>query len=135
MSPKPQSGFSLIELLLVLAMVGILSAIAIPRFLGARDLARQVAEGEAQTRIIAMQLESLKAESGVYPAAGTYVYASGTPAAAPLASYTPPTNSPLQWTLVINVDRQTYTVTVRDTRKNKNIAAFDQTGNSAAFTP
>lgn len=135
MRPAKQSGFSLIELLLVLAMVGILSAIAIPRFLGARDLARQVAEGEAQFRIIAMQLESTRAESGLYPAAGAYSWAAGSPPAAPLPGYTPPTGTPLQWDLVINADRQTYTVTVRDTRKGKNISAFDQTGNSITFTP
>ncbi len=132
---RSQSGFSLIELLLVVAMVGILSAIAIPRYLGSRDLARQVAEGEAQSRIIAMQLESTKAESGLYPAAGTYTWVSGTPASAPLTSFTVPANTPLQWTLVVNADRLTYSITVRDTRKGKNILAFDQTGSGIAFTP
>ena len=128
-------GFTLVELLLVVAMMGVLSAIAIPRFLGARDHARMVAEGEAQSRIIAMQLESSKAESGLYPAAGTYTWASGTPASAPLTSFTAPANTPLQWTLVVNADRLTYSITVRDNRKSKNILAYDQTGSSIAFTP
>ncbi len=47
---KRQSGFSLIELMLALAIIGIMSAIAIPSLLGQRENSRQKAtEATAQS--------------------------------------------------------------------------------------
>ena len=69
---KKQSGFTLIELLLVLAIIGIISAIAIPSFLGQRRRARTIGDAISNAKVLQMALESLKSDTGLYGAAGTY---------------------------------------------------------------
>ena len=64
-------GFSLVELLLVLAIIGIISAIAIPSFLGQRRRARVIGDAISNAKSLQMALESRKAEVGVYAPAGT----------------------------------------------------------------
>ena len=65
-------GFSLVELLLVLAVIGILSGIAIPSFLGQRRRARVIGDAQSNVRILAMALEGRKADSGIYGTGGPY---------------------------------------------------------------
>ena len=81
-------GFSLIELLAVLAIIGIISATAIPVFMGQRARARSIGDAQSNCQVIRMQLESLKADTGIYGAAGAYnwTYAGGATANAPDAA-------------------------------------------------
>lgn len=82
-----QQGFSLVELLLVLAIIGIISAIAIPSFLGQRRRARVIGDAKANAEVLRMALETRKAETGIYAAVASYNWtASG---AAPAASTNP----------------------------------------------
>jgi prepilin-type N-terminal cleavage/methylation domain-containing protein len=66
-------GFTLIELLTVISIIGILSAIAIPAYLGYREKA---AHSEAKTNLEAVRLlaEEVFAETSSYCADNTYTY-------------------------------------------------------------
>ena len=66
MYKKREEGFTLLEILAVLAIVGILAALAIPRFI----LSTTVAEGEvcaANRGTIALQYEKYNYDTGGYP--------------------------------------------------------------------
>ena len=94
---KGQKGFTLIELMIVVAIIGILAAIAIPNFLQYQMKSRQ---SEAKTNLQAIKTSevSFQAERGCYvgvtaevgepiPVAGTksapYTWLSGTPPTLP----------------------------------------------------
>ena len=70
-------GFSLVEMLLVVALIGIISAIAIPSYLGQRSRARLIGDAQSNAQALRMQLETLKADTGTYGAAGAYTWTSG----------------------------------------------------------
>jgi type IV pilus assembly protein PilA len=80
-----KGGFTLIELMIVVAIIGILAAIAIPNFLRFQ-LRSRVGEGKTNIAAIRTAEESYNAEYGVYVAA---VAAPATPAT--------PTNSKRDW--------------------------------------
>lgn len=65
-----EEGFTIAELLIVLVVLGILAAIAIPSYTGLQKRARQ-AELESNGRAIALGLEMYKAVEGEYPAPDT----------------------------------------------------------------
>ena len=94
---KGQKGFTLIELMIVVAIIGILAAIAIPNFLTYQMKSRQ---SEAKTNLQAIKTSEVafQAERGCYvgvtaevgsapPIAGTksiqYLWGAGTPPTAP----------------------------------------------------
>lgn len=123
-------GFSLVEILFALAIIGIVSAIAIPQLLGSRQQARYTADARSNAAVIHMRLEAIKADTGQYPAAGTFVWAQGVPPAVnPVPAVTNFGGSTkLDFTLNI-LTPQTYTITVTDPRDgNRVILVMNQNG-------
>ncbi len=60
---KNQRGFTLIELVVVIAILGILSSVALPRVGGVTKRAKEVAD-KANVRILQEAVERYRAESG-----------------------------------------------------------------------
>lgn len=83
-NPTRARGFSLVEILLVLAIIGILSSIAIPSYLGQRRRSRVIGDAMSNVRVLQMGLETRKADIGIYGAAGAYDWkADGTATSGP----------------------------------------------------
>ncbi len=68
MFKKAQSGFTLIEVLVVITVVGILAAVVYSSFDGAREQARNKAL-MSELKEVQLALEVYKAQNGTYPAA------------------------------------------------------------------
>lgn len=66
MNGKFQKAFTLIELLIVVAIIGILAAIAVPNFLNAQTRA-EIARAESDMRAMGVALNSYLVDRGAYP--------------------------------------------------------------------
>lgn len=118
-STRKANGFSLVELLLVLAILGIISGIAIPSYLGQRRRARLIGDAQANAQVLRMQLESYRAEVGTYGASGaTYAWtASGAISGGSVVTalnFTPKGNSKMNFSAAIGGGGLTYSISVAD---------------------
>jgi len=119
-------GFSLMEMLLVVAIIGIVSGIAIPSYLGQRRRARVIGDAMSNARVLSMALESRKADVGVYGVDGTYDWkadASATTGPALLPTFQPSGNSKMNYRVIIT-NGLTYELTVFDPSISSTTVAF-----------
>ena len=118
-----RKGFTLVELLVVVAIIGILAAIAVPKFASANNSAR-VAKIQADLRTIDSASAIYNANQGSYPTAATILDATkGTMTTWPV----PPANavttvpaaapSPLVYTIDATTGRGLYGTATSDTVK------------------
>ena len=131
--PDRTKGFSLVEILLVLAIIGILSGIAIPSYMGQRRRARVIGDAISNAKVMSMMLEGQKAENGIYGAAGTYTWAAnGTYVGSSgfLPAFSPKGNTQMNYSLVIAASGLAYTLTVVDPSRSGSPTAYqtDQSG-------
>lgn len=134
---QQSKGFSLVELLLVLAIIGIISAIAIPSYMGQRRRARVVGDAIANAKVLQMGLETRRAEAGLYGTAGTYEWAAdGSKPSGPLLvpTFQPKGSSTMNFAVTIDASGVTYIMTVTDPTIGAGVTAYqtNQSGEELA---
>ncbi|EHJ47065.1 general secretion pathway protein G [Solidesulfovibrio carbinoliphilus subsp. oakridgensis] len=63
---RPPRGFTLIEMLVVVVIIGVLASIVGPRFFGKADEAK-IAAAKSQLEVFALALDSYQLDTGDYP--------------------------------------------------------------------
>lgn len=114
---RPSRGFTLIEALLVMALLGIISAIAIPSFIGQKKHARVVGDAQTNAKVMQMMLETRRADLGTYGPVGDYNWTNGDPvgtAATVLPAFTPKGASKMNYVLHITNGGAAYNIEVSD---------------------
>jgi general secretion pathway protein G len=66
MTKKHQKGFTLIELMVVIVILGLLAGLVLPKFLGQEDKAK-VEVAKTQIRSLESALDAFKLDNGFYP--------------------------------------------------------------------
>jgi prepilin-type N-terminal cleavage/methylation domain-containing protein len=64
--PRYENGFTLMELMIVIAIIGILSAIAIPNFISYREKSK-IAHAESELKTIQMAIIDLAFDTNMWP--------------------------------------------------------------------
>lgn len=67
MSLRPRPGFTFVEILLVVVIIGILASMVLPRFVGRSEQARQQVASSEINASIATALDMYELDNGVYP--------------------------------------------------------------------
>jgi general secretion pathway protein G len=65
-SKRPSLGFTLIEMLVVVVIIGVLASIVGPRFFGKADEAK-IAAAKSQLEVFSLALDSYQLDTGDYP--------------------------------------------------------------------
>lgn len=126
-----EKGFTLVELLLVLAIIGIITGIAIPAYMGQRKRARVIGDAKTNAITIAMQMEARKAESGIYAASGTTVtWTKGVPSSSTfLPNLSLKNGTQMNYTVAVTNGGIGFTVTVKDPfQGSAQVLTVDQSG-------
>jgi type II secretory pathway pseudopilin PulG len=122
------------ELLLVVAIIAVISVIAVPTLMGQRKRARIIGDAQSNVKVVQMAMEQRYADMGAYGRPGDYVYK--TDGARPaedgmdiVPGFTPSGNSKMDFVITIGETSLTYTVTVTDPLKpDQPVLTADQTG-------
>jgi len=120
---QSESGFTLVELLVVMLIIGLLAAIAIPAFFNQRNKANDSSAKES-VRTTQTALETYSTDNnGAYTGA-TVAILDGIEGAVPPACTggPPPTNAPCVSTLTVGSNTYTLTVTAKTTGTTFSIA-------------
>ncbi len=135
-----QRAFTLTELLIVIAVVGIVGGIAIPQFIGMRSRAKLEMQVRSNTKFLRMALDQIKLDSGTYPPGGTYTWSliQGNiqyPGPNPIPTFQPivQTGSSVELKLTIPTGSLGYFVQVRDPVRGNHFFQVDQDGVETTF--